>query len=307
MANDALYTLTKSEFDEKLHAHNDSVSAANSFLEISTYKIENCYLDFALIHYEFKYITFVNVKFHWVLYHCAFRCCTFINCDDFPEQFLNVDITNCTFINCNLNKISFVKTSIDHTTSFQECTLDDVSFQYSDISIGNFTDCHFSSKYIHNSNISSHVLELNTQKNPHIYSLCPTEGKFIGWKKLIRPATDKDISEGYVTKCVMMGGALTYMPVVECLCKLEIPASAKRLSGLHTYAKCRTNKVKVLDIYEIKTGNKVSEANSIYQPSFIYKVGETIKVDDFDTNRWNPCAPGIHFFVDKQAALDYEY
>lgn len=25
--------------------------------------------------------------------------------------------------------------------------------------------------------------------------------------------------------------------------------------------------------------------------SFIYRVGETVSVDDFDNNRWNECAP----------------
>lgn len=39
--------------------------------------------------------------------------------------------------------------------------------------------------------------------------------------------------------------------------------------------------------------------------SFIYRVGETVSVDDFDNNRWNECAPGIHFFVTRDEAVKY--
>jgi hypothetical protein len=38
---------------------------------------------------------------------------------------------------------------------------------------------------------------------------------------------------------------------------------------------------------------------------FAYKVGDMVSVDDFDTNRWNECAPGIHFFITRQEAVDY--
>lgn len=28
--------------------------------------------------------------------------------------------------------------------------------------------------------------------------------------------------------------------------------------------------------------------------------------DDFDINRWNECAPGIHFFISRQEAVDFK-
>ena len=36
-----------------------------------------------------------------------------------------------------------------------------------------------------------------------------------------------------------------------------------------------------------------------------YKVGEIAKVDDFDDDRRNECAPGIHFFITRQEAVDW--
>ena len=44
---------------------------------------------------------------------------------------------------------------------------------------------------------------------------------------------------------------------------------------------------------------------SIHDQTFIYKVGKTVSVCDFDENRWNECAPGIHFFITREEAINY--
>lgn len=36
-----------------------------------------------------------------------------------------------------------------------------------------------------------------------------------------------------------------------------------------------------------------------------YEVGKTVKVDDFDEDRWSECSRGIHFFMNRQEAIDY--
>ena len=69
--------------------------------------------------------------------------------------------------------------------------------------------------------------------------------------------------------------------------------------------KCRCDKAKVLDIENIKTGLKVMEVRSNYDSKFIYRVGEIVSVDNFDDDRWNECAPGIHFFMNKESAINY--
>ena len=36
-----------------------------------------------------------------------------------------------------------------------------------------------------------------------------------------------------------------------------------------------------------------------------YKVGEMVEADSWDDNRWNECSHGIHFFINRQEAEEY--
>lgn len=36
-----------------------------------------------------------------------------------------------------------------------------------------------------------------------------------------------------------------------------------------------------------------------------YRVGETVRPDRFDDDRWNECAPGVHFFITRAEAETY--
>ena len=82
-----------------------------------------------------------------------------------------------------------------------------------------------------------------------------------------------------------------------------IPEDAKRSSA--TTIKCRCDKAEVLAIVDINTGEPKQIACSNYDSSFIYKVGETVSVDDFEEDRWYECASGIHFFINKYHAINY--
>ena len=138
---------------------------------------------------------------------------------------------------------------------------------------------------LHEANLSGADLsgaDLRDAKHiPYIYMMCPEEGAFIGWKKA-------EISEKQM------------------LVKLSIPASAKRSSS--TSRKCRCNKAKVLEIYNLDgTVAEERECYSSYDKNFIYEVGKTVKVDDFDEDRWKECTQGIHFFMNRQEAINYNY
>ena len=115
-------------------------------------------------------------------------------------------------------------------------------------------------------------------------SILPDEGDFIGWKK------------AYVDNI---------MPPRPVIVKLLIPADAQRSNA--TGRKCRASKARVLDLQD-KQGNSLppdTTALSGYDTDFTYKTGETVQVEDFDTNRWNECAPGIHFFITRIEAVEY--
>lgn len=129
----------------------------------------------------------------------------------------------------------------------------------------------------------------NTKNIPFTPISCPDTGSFIGWKKAcIIPTFEDDLDN------------------IEVIVKLQITEDAKRTSS--NTRKCRCSKAIVLDIQDLK-GNtlNVSHASSIYDNDFIYKVGEIIEVDDFDDNRWNECSKGIHFFINRNEAVMYEF
>ena len=85
--------------------------------------------------------------------------------------------------------------------------------------------------------------------------------------------------------------------------KLFIPSDAKRSSA--TTRKCRCSKAIVVDITSFDGATHYTNAYSKHDCNFEYKVGECVEVDDFDTDRWNECSTGIHFFMTRQEAINY--
>ena len=112
-------------------------------------------------------------------------------------------------------------------------------------------------------------------------SILPNEGDIIGWKKAL---TDDDT------------------PVIV---KLLIPADAQRSNS--TGRKCRASKARILDLQNMQGDSLPPDttAHSRYDSSFHYRKGETVTVEDFDPDRWNECAPGIHFFITRIEAVEY--
>ena len=110
---------------------------------------------------------------------------------------------------------------------------------------------------------------------PYIPLACPSEGAFIGWKK---------VEWKY-------------------LVKIQIPEDARRISA--TTRKCRCDKALVLDITSLDGNEHYDEVVNYNYTTTVYKVGEKVYPDSFDENRWCECSNGIHFFVNKQDAINY--
>ena len=109
---------------------------------------------------------------------------------------------------------------------------------------------------------------------PFIPLSCPSDGEFIGWKRVGKK-----------------------------LIKLLIPSDARRSSA--TSNKCRCDKAKVLEITDLDGSNPIQ---SIINHNYVetqYVVGEMVYPDSFDENRWYECSNGIHFFINKQEAINY--
>jgi antitoxin component YwqK of YwqJK toxin-antitoxin module len=72
-------------------------------------------------------------------------------------------------------------------------------------------------------------------------------------------------------------------------------------------AKYRTNKAKVLKI-EDKDGKEYTEARTGFYDleSLTYRLNELVEVSDYDMNLEKVCSRGIHFFLSKRLAEQYE-
>ena len=111
---------------------------------------------------------------------------------------------------------------------------------------------------------------------PFIPFTCPDKGEFTGWKKC---------KNNYIVE-------------------LQIPSEAKRLSTAGR--KCRCDKAIVVSIQNID--GSIADVKTIcsqYDNKFFYTVGETVSVDNFCEDRWQECAAGIHFFINRQEAVNY--
>ena len=108
----------------------------------------------------------------------------------------------------------------------------------------------------------------------------------------------------YPLQCPESGSYIGYKKASGLVVELEIPADARRSSA--TSRKCRASKAKVLSITDINGNPAGGQVKSNYDPNFVYTIGETVEVTDFDDNRWNECSTGIHHFITRAEAVIYE-
>ena len=129
---------------------------------------------------------------------------------------------------------------------------------------------------------------LSGAKNvPFIPIACPDTGAFIGFKKANLYSPDESAQQDVIVE-------------------LEIPADALRSSA--TGRKCRCDKAKVLSITTldgVAVGADAGTVHSSYDKLFEYRVGEIVTEPNFCEDRWEECAPGIHFFINRQEAVQY--
>lgn len=108
----------------------------------------------------------------------------------------------------------------------------------------------------------------------------------------------------YPLQCPDSGSYIGYKKASGLVVELEIPADARRSST--TSRKCRASKAKVLSITDINGNPGGDQVRSNFDPNFVYAIGETVEVTDFDDNRWNECSTGIHHFITRAEAVIYE-
>jgi Family of unknown function (DUF5758)/Pentapeptide repeats (8 copies) len=100
--------------------------------------------------------------------------------------------------------------------------------------------------------------------------ICPTEGAFVGWKKL---------RSGIIAKLV-------------------IPHDAKRMNAMSS-RKCRSSKAYVHELFGAEIGYDQ------HTGELLYKVGCEVIPDEFDDDVRIECSHGIHFFITRIEAENY--
>lgn len=193
----------------------------------------------------------------------------------------NLNDTDLSYV--NLNNANLFKASLCYATLLESCLkyaqliesnlsnayLSDANLHYINLSQANLSNVNLNHANLYNANLKG------AYNVPYIRLACPDTGSFIGWKKV----------RNYIIK-------------------LRIPSKAKRYSAASN--KCRCEYAKVLEIQNLD-GSKanINEITNYSVTECTYRVGEIVYPDEFDSNRWNECSNGIHFFINRQEAVDY--
>ena len=182
------------------------------------------------------------------------------------------DLSRAYLYRANLYRANLSRANLSGA-NLSEADLSEADLSWANLSRADLSWADLSRADLSWANLSG--ANLSEAKNLHCPLSCPSDGEFVGWKKL---RNDR-------------------------IAKLLIPANAQRSSA--TTNKCRCDMAIVCSITSIDGSESYEYEVSRHDRNFIYKVGETVSVDNYDTNRWNECAPGIHFFVDRESAVRF--
>lgn len=238
-------------------------------VDLSLADFSNSYISdakFSNSNFFYSNFSFTHIK-KIVIEKCNFSYSTFME-----AEFQNSNITDTIFSSCNFNQLIFYmscfKNSTISKTNMADSSLIESVFYKTSI---NYTN--FSGSKINNTEFSC----INYDETTAFFAQsCPEKGSFIGFKKCGK----------YIVE-------------------LQITEDAKRSSA--TSRKCRCSKAKVLSITNLNGSDSgLSKISSNRDSKFIYKIGETVEVKDFDENRWNECSTGIHFFITRDEAVRYQ-
>lgn len=278
----------------------------NKMIELENYDFKYCNLS----EMNFSNIRFVGCDFSSaILNRTDFDNCVFVNvifegailCN---TKFIKSKIFSSSFHSANLNHIIFTNTTIENTNmsysnaysaKFKNCNLFSINFSSS-------TLCD--SKFI---NTSLHYINFTISNLAFvIFYQCLT--KNIDFKMSNLYGTNIDYFQNeYIKGKILTENIIGYKVSVEgYIIVLEIPAGAIVFSI--NGSKYRTNKAKVIDIYNPfvrEAESKVTRAYSMFNKHFSYYIGDEFNIKDFDLQYNKECSSGIHFYADEEKLMEF--
>lgn len=274
--------LTQESFDNMLLCKDDynsiedySIDTELVFPEwIEGIEFNHCAFNKPIKNVEFYNVTFRNVdisKFS----NCVFRTCKFDRCVfDCLLGFYDCDIKYSSFELCKLYGVMFDGCTL-YSTFFWCSDLRGAYFKNTNGDKVSFQSCEMDNCRSFNSNLvfPQHV---------------PSEGSFIAWKKArIRKLVENDYED------------------TDVIVKLRVVEDADRCSANH---KCRASKVEVIQ-FETLDGEKLpddSDVRSFWNSLFKYHIG-IVESHGYNTNPQDECSNGIHFFLNRNDAVNYVF
>ena len=204
----------------------------------------------------------------------------------------NADLSNVDLSYANLNGADLSYANLSNTN------LTDANLTYANLRGANLTGANLTGANLTYTNlIYADLIYADLRRGANLTGANLSNAKFKG-------VYVDETTAFFHLQCPEEGSYIAYKKCQEDrIVKLLIPEDAKRSSA--TSRKCRANKAKVLSITNIDGTENFDIAFSYYDCSFIYKVGKTIEIKDFDEDRWNECSNGIHHFITRNEAVNY--
>ena len=177
----------------------------------------------------------------------------------------NASLRDANLHNANLRNASLRDANL-HNANLDWAILRDCTLYGADLTGANLHGADLTGADLRNAKLDG----ANMYRSVGFYLQCPETGAFIGWKR-----------------------------VRNHIIKLQITEMALRSSA--TGRKCRCSEALVLSIDD----GALQEVINYNFFRTVYKVGEVVRPDRFDTCRWEECTNGIHFFITRKEAEEY--
>lgn len=200
----------------------------------------------------------------------------------FGADLSGADLSGANFSRANLSRANLSQASL-FGANFYGANLYGANLTHADLFGANLYEANLyesdlSEAMLYGANLSQANLSKD-QINKYFPICCPEHGSFIGWKK---------------------AGSGKY------IIKLEIQEEAKRSSAYGRKCRCSSAKVLAIENLDGSCAKDITQVVSRFDKTFLYKLGQIVSVDNFDEDRRNECSTGIHFFITRQEAVDYE-
>lgn len=264
---------------------------------------------------------FYNISIINDVYNTKFENCTFSNIkiDGLYNMNLSV-VINANFNCCRFEKLNINRCYIDIDSNIQYCDFQDMIIQHCTIHADIILACKFylsSSIVVMNSTINANITECEICAcgSPlYLYKCIFYEGIMYNNQNYSSNALmmyESNFIDALKQTCPKEGSFICYKKVYTGICAhvlatLEIPADAKRIYTIST--KCRAEYAKVIKLelllYNIEC-KEIDVAYSGYNEDVVYRKGKIVYPDSFDDDMLNEYSNGIHFFMDKNDAINY--